>query len=332
MINFFDEIRSIASGRDFKQKLFCLMAAVGLWAYVGSSRSAEIKLRVPVEFRNLPAGMVVENSRDQFVTVRLSGRQEDIKLINAKNIKTYVDLENAVISDEVRYPLELVKTEIPDGVRIDLSREKVLLSIQRKLTRRVPIVVRTTGEVREGFLLGVHRAVPAYVNIVGAESSVREVEPIFTGEVKVDGQSKSITREVPLDLEEHRDLGTDVEKSAVFIQILDVRGLVRVEAKARIRNPDEQYEYRPAADTVAVYLKPLHEGEAADGLVFDVLIDPGMVSALDFPEGSADAVTERQCPVTAILRNRLDDFRVMHVLPDTISVKIKRKTIGTEPR
>ncbi|HSV98212.1 MAG TPA: hypothetical protein VLM75_14915 [Spirochaetota bacterium] len=332
MISFLDEIRNIASGRDFKQKFLCILAAVVLWAYVGNTRTSEIKLRVPIEFRNLPAAMMVENSRDQFITVRLSGRQEDIKIINAKNIRTYVDLENAVVSDQIRYPVELLRTEIPEGVRVDLSRDKVLLSIQRKLTKRVPIIVRTAGEIKEGFLLGAHRTVPAYVNISGAESGVREVESVFTREVRVDGQSKSVTREVELDLDEHRDLSADIQKLAVFIQIIDVRGLVRMEAKARIRNPDEQYEYRPAIDTVAVYLKPLHDGEPADGLLFDVTIDPGLVSAMDFPGDAADSVVERQCMVTAVLRNRQDDFRIMHVLPDAISVKIRKKAVGPEPQ
>ncbi len=332
MINFLDEIRNVASGRDFKQKLLCLLAAVVLWAYVGSTRVSEIKLRVPIEFRNLSAAVVVENARDQFVTVRMSGRQEEIKLINAKTIKAYVDLENAVVSEEIRYPVELVRTEIPESVRIDLSRETVLLSIQRKLTKRVPIIVKTSGELKDGFLLGVHRAVPAYVALSGAESSVREVESIFTREVKVDGQSKSITREVPLDLEDYGELSADIRKSVVFIQIIDVRGLVRVDARARIRNPDDEYEYRPAVDTVAVYLKPLHEGGAAEGLAFDVLIDPGMVSAIDFPDANADSVTERECPVTAVLKNRQEDFRILYVIPDVISVKIKKRASGQEPR
>ncbi len=332
MINYLDELRNIVSGRDFKQKLLCLLAAMVLWAYVGSTRTSDIKLRVPVEFRNLPAGMVVENSRDQYVTIRLSGRQEEVKLINPKNIKTYVDLENAVISDEVRYPVELIKTEIPEGVRIDLSREKLLLSIQRRLTKRVPIIVKTSGEIKEGFLLGAHRAVPAYANIAGAESGVREIESIFTREVKVDGLSKSVTREVALDLDKYNDLSADIQKLVVFIQIIDVRGLVRMEAKARIRNPDEQYEYRPAIDMVAVYLKPLHDGESAEGLLFDVMIDPGLVSAIDFSDANTDAVVERQCSVTAVLRNRQDDYRIMHVLPDAIPVKIRRKTVGPEPR
>jgi len=332
MITFVDELKNIASGRDFKQKLLCLLAAVVLWAYVGSTRTGEIKLRVPVEIRNLPASLVVENSRDQFVTVRLSGRQEDVKLINAKNIKTYVDLENAVISDEIRYPVELVRTEIPEGLRVELSREKILLSVHRKLSKRVPIVVRTAGDLKEGFILGANRAVPAYATIVGAEPRVREIEAVYTKEVKVDGQSRSLTKEVQLDLEDGSDLSADVLKSTVFIQILDVRGLVRAEGKVRIRNPDEHYEYRPAVETVALYLKPLHENETAEGLAVDVAVDPGMLSAMDFPDAGSDPVIDRLCPVTAVLKNRNDDFRVMYVLPDVISVKIRKKTPGPEPR
>lgn len=332
MITFVDELKNIASGRDFKQKLLCLLAAVVLWAYVGSTRTGEIKLRVPVEMRNLPASLVVENSRDQFVTVRLSGRQEDIKLINAKNIKTYVDLENAVISDEIRYPVELVRTEIPEGVRVELSREKILLSVQRKLIKRVPILVRTAGDLKDGFILGANRAVPAYATIAGAESRVRDIEALYTREIKVDGLAKNLTREVPLDLEDGSDISSDVMKSTVFVQVLDVRGLVRAEGKVRIRNPDERYEYRPAVETVALYLKPLHENETAEGLVVDAAVDPGMLTAMDFPETGPDQVIDRLCPVSALLKNRHDDFRVMYILPDTISVKIRKKTPGPEPR
>jgi len=332
MITFVDELKNIASGRDFKQKLLCLMAAVVLWAYVGSTRTGEIKLRAPVEMRNLPASLIVENSHDQFVTVRLSGRQEDIKLVNAKNIRAYVDLENAVASDEIRYPVELVKAGIPEGVRVDLSREKMLLSVQRKLMKRVPIVVRTAGDPKEGFILGGSRVLPAYALVSGAESRVREIEALYTKEINVDGQSRDITKEVRLDVENNSDLSVDVQKSTVFIRLLDVRGLLRAEGRARVRNPDERYEYRPAAETVVVYLKPLHDGETTEGLVMDVSVDPGTLAMADFHDAGADPAIERLCPVSVILKNRQDDFRVMHVLPDSITIKIKKKTPGPEPR
>jgi YbbR domain-containing protein len=326
MKKFLDAIAGMMQKSDTIAKVVCLIFAAALWMYVANSKKGEVTFRVPVEFRGLPASAVLVKRQFKSVTIVLSGKNEDVKGIDVKSIRAFVNLETAAPGDNIHYPVEITRAQVPDTVHVDLSHKRVLLSIEQRAYRKVPVIPKISGNTAEGYALGAIRAYPDFVTISGSGSRLAKIDSIATRKVPVDGLNRKTVREAILDADSLDDVTVDIQKVTLAINVLESAGLIKVETRANIRAAGEKFEYMLLDGKVQVYFKPLLDGtvvSADDIEAFVDVVHPEAEPAL----GEPGSHIEKALPVTVVFRNRAkrDAARIVQAVPDTVIVKILRK-------
>lgn len=118
--------------RHLGLKLAALLSAVVLWLlFAYQIDTIQRTLRVPIEYRNLPEGMVVANPQWRFVEVTLSGSERAAARLDADALVVSFDLNEAQpdtpvilrVSESLNLPAELTPHQIrPEHVEIRLRR------------------------------------------------------------------------------------------------------------------------------------------------------------------------------------------------------------------
>jgi YbbR domain-containing protein len=137
-----------AVGRNAAEKLLAAALAVALWSYVAGETKVQVGFDVPLEIRNIPAGMVVLNKVERQVGVDLSGPPSLLSNLPRSEIVAAIDLsaagpgrhDVALFPRSVRVPPGIeVRRIYPGAVEVELDR------LER---RRIPVKVRVGGPAK----------------------------------------------------------------------------------------------------------------------------------------------------------------------------------------
>jgi YbbR domain-containing protein len=178
--------------RHLGLKFVALACASLLWLTVAGEHVVERILRVPVEFRNIPAQLEVVGDPPENVEVRLRGSSALLSRLDAGEVVAVVDLQQArpgsrlfhIRNEDVRSPFGVeVAQVIPGTLGIEL---------ERTLRRVVPVVAPTEGEPAPGFVVGTVTPEPAKVEIAGPESRVKKMANATTEPVTVTGARDNV--------------------------------------------------------------------------------------------------------------------------------------------
>jgi YbbR domain-containing protein len=173
--------------RHLGLKVVALACASLLWLTVAGEHVVERILRVPVEFRNIPAQLEVVGDPPESVDVRLRGSSALLSRLDPGEVVAVVDLQQArpgsrlfhIRNEDVRSPFGVeVAQVIPGTLGIEL---------EKTLRRVVPVVAPVEGEPAPGFVVGPVTPEPAKVEIAGPESRVKKVANATTEPVTVSG-------------------------------------------------------------------------------------------------------------------------------------------------
>lgn len=252
---FLGRLGGVLSRRDLVPKLVSLLLAVILWAYIGSTKLAEVDYRIPVELKNAPAGLVVSKQNLTSITLHMNGRKEDVANFNIKNVKAVVNLEGAREGMNIRFPITLVKQEIPESIRLNLSRKYVTLDLGKRLVRRVPVEPVLGENIREGMVAGQPVARPEYVTISGEEAAVKRVDSVKTEPLPAGAEAGKFDREVSIDRSDLRGIDTAPQTVRVQYSLYEMENLRRFEVPVGGRNLREGYRFEAARKKVKVYVK-----------------------------------------------------------------------------
>lgn len=179
-------------------KLVSLTFAVTLWFFVMGERKLEVGYSVPLEYENIPRGLMIANEVPTLVDVRVSGPRTVLMNLHPNDITISVDLKGlpAGISSFKRLEERL---DLPSSVKVTrLSPSFVDVKLERIRQKKVPVVPSLTGTPSEGFLVTDVTVTPSQVTVEGAESEVKDISQIFTEAVDVEGVRESFSLMVPL--------------------------------------------------------------------------------------------------------------------------------------
>ena len=84
MKHLWEKIVALA-GSNFGLKALALIIAVGLW--LAGHRDTERAIEVAVEFRNIPADLMVMDNRVDYVVLRLTGPRTLVSTLDADRMK-----------------------------------------------------------------------------------------------------------------------------------------------------------------------------------------------------------------------------------------------------
>jgi YbbR domain-containing protein len=178
--------------RHLGLKFVALALATLLWLTVAGEHVVERNIRVPVEFRNIPAALELVGEPPSAVDVRLRGSSALLSRLQPGEVVAVVDLETArpgsrlfhVRNDEVRSPYGVEVTQVMPGT--------LGIEFEKSIRRVVPVVTPVEGEPAPGFVVGQITAEPATVEVVGPESRVKKLAQATTETVDVSGAKERV--------------------------------------------------------------------------------------------------------------------------------------------
>lgn len=188
-----------------KNKVFSIVLSVvvafGLWLYVVmvvSPGSENTYYNIPVVLQNenvlKDRGLMITSDLPA-VTLTLSGNRTDLNKLDENNINILVNaagIEAAgthQLSYDVSYP-----GSVPDSAitRVGQSTNVITVKVEKRVTKRVDVVIEYVGAVPEGFIADKENAVMDYETIeVTGPGSV--VDKITQARIQVDLTNKNVS-------------------------------------------------------------------------------------------------------------------------------------------
>jgi diadenylate cyclase len=168
-------------------KLVSLLLAIGLWTVVARDPIAEVEMKVPIEFHNLPDNLEIDSASFTEAQIRVRGPERVIHRLQAADLHAEIDLASVrpgertfdLTNRQVRVPQDLEVVQIIPG--------QFHLSFDNRETRTVEVRPRVTGNFASGMRVKQVTADPSSVMITGPRRRVEAVEDATTDPVDISG-------------------------------------------------------------------------------------------------------------------------------------------------
>src|SRR6202140_5771815 len=167
-------------------KLISLALAIGLWLGVARNPIAEVEMRIPIEFQNLPDNLEIDSASFTEAHVRVRGPERIIHQLQPSDVRAEVSLATVKpgertfdLADRIRVPQDLEVVQIIPG--------QFQLSFDERATRKIEVAPRVIGTFASGVRMAQTIADPQYVTITGPRRRVEAVDGALTDPVDASG-------------------------------------------------------------------------------------------------------------------------------------------------
>lgn len=197
--------------RNHGLKLLALLMAITIWYALRQITSHEILIEsVPIEFR-APHGLAVLQPSVETVDISFQGSQEDLRLLDRKQIKVVLDIkkyENEGVGKEEAQTNYFNKGVAQEGIKADNVRGSgsarvlrivpgtVTFQLDHKIQKTLPVKARQTGKPLHGE--AEITCDPGVVTVSGPAQHIAKLELIHTEPVDVEGRVAAFTKLVRL--------------------------------------------------------------------------------------------------------------------------------------
>ncbi len=174
-------------------KVVSLLLAIGLWMVVARDPIAEVEMRVPIEFRNLPDNLEIDSANFTEAQIRVRGPERVIHRLELSDVRAEVDLAS-VSPGERTFDLTGRQVHVPQDLEVvQIIPGQFHLSFDNRATRIVEVRPRVIGSFAVGMQLGKVIADPPNIVITGPRRRVEAVEAASTDPVDVSGAMSRAT-------------------------------------------------------------------------------------------------------------------------------------------
>jgi diadenylate cyclase len=104
--------------QDWKPKLGALCLVTIAWLFLASQQDIQVPINAPINYINLPADLVLDQSSAATVRLNLSGRRKNIAAIRDQDVRVQLDL-SSLRAGEHSIRLSRKNVDLPLGVTID---------------------------------------------------------------------------------------------------------------------------------------------------------------------------------------------------------------------
>ena len=168
-------------------KVVSLLLAIGLWLVVARDPIAEVEMKVPIEFRNLPDNLEIDSASFTEAQIRVRGPERVIHRLQVTDVRAEIDLAN-VRPGERTFDLNGGRVHVPQDVEVvQIYPGQFHLSFDNRKTRIVEVRPRVTGNFASGMRVAQVIADPPTIMITGPRRRVDAVEAAVTDPVDVTG-------------------------------------------------------------------------------------------------------------------------------------------------
>jgi hypothetical protein len=184
--------------RNLGLKFLALALGTVLWFMVSGERVVERSVRVPLEFRNVPATFELTGPPVETVSVRLRGASGQLGHLGTGDVLAFIDFAGAPEGPHV-VQLRPDQVTAPFGVEVvQVLTPSVAVDLERTGTVACEVAPTIDGEPADGHTRGDTTVTPARVEVSGPERRLRELRLLATEPVSIAGASKTVTRSVNL--------------------------------------------------------------------------------------------------------------------------------------
>jgi len=178
-------------------KLVSLLLAIGLWFAVARSPIAEVEMKVPIEFHNLPDNLEIDSASFTEAQIRIRGPERVIHRLQITDVRAEIDL-TSVRPGERTFDLTGRQVHVPQDLEVvQIIPGQFHLSFDNRETRVVEVRPRVTGNFASGMRVKQVIADPPTVMITGPRRRVDAVEDAITDPVDISGamtRASSVTQ------------------------------------------------------------------------------------------------------------------------------------------
>jgi YbbR domain-containing protein len=173
--------------QNFWLKLISLLMAIALWRAVAISPIAELELKVPIEFRNLPDNLEIDSASFTEAQVRVRGPERAIHRLDPSDVRAEVDLSN-VQPGERTFDLTARHVQVPQDLEVvQIIPGQFHLSFDSRDTRTVEVRPRVTGSFAGNMHVAQVIADPPTIMVTGPRRRVEALEAASTDPVDASG-------------------------------------------------------------------------------------------------------------------------------------------------
>ncbi len=174
-------------GHNVVLKLVSLLLAIGLWLVVARDPIAEVEIKVPIEFHNLPDNLEIDSASFTEAQIRVRGPERVIHRLQPEDVRAEIDLAN-VRPGERTFDLTVRHVHVPQDLEVvQIIPGQFHLSFDDRETRVVEVRPRVTGNFASGMRVAQVIANPPNVVITGPRRRVEAVEAATTDPVEASG-------------------------------------------------------------------------------------------------------------------------------------------------
>lgn len=178
--------------KNWRIKLFCLVAAGSLWVYVAAQENSVGKLpgSIPIKALNTPPGlMAIYDTRN--VEIKIMAQPSTWKNLSTDSFTAYVDLASL---SEGTYELNVNVQSSVDGVEIiQKTPDKIMVSLEKVINKDVGVGKRIEGSAADGWVTADIALTPEKVTIRGPKSIVDNISEA-TALIVLRSESEDFTR------------------------------------------------------------------------------------------------------------------------------------------
>lgn len=179
---------------NFWLKILSVLIATGLWLAISPDQEpAEVAVRVPIEFRDVPPNLEVSSVTIPEAQIRVRGPERLIRELRTTDIHAELELADAkpgertfdLTAQQIRHQRDLHVVQVVPG--------QVHLSFDTRLTREVEIHPRVTGNFVEGEQIVKVLVDPEKITITGPGHHVATLDAATTDPVDASGTRTQAT-------------------------------------------------------------------------------------------------------------------------------------------
>jgi YbbR domain-containing protein len=186
--------------RDWQLKLVSLGLALGVWLLLvpAEKKFSEKSLTIPLETRNVPAGLEIVERPAATIDITLRAPNRLLDEIGPSGLVARIDLDRATVLQQ-EYPLNTSMIAVPPGAEVvKISPGKVSIKLERTAEAAVDVHPTLRGRPAPGFHVTRTEIEPASVVVRGPESLVKVEEAATTAPVDISGLAESTVFEADI--------------------------------------------------------------------------------------------------------------------------------------
>ena len=173
---------------NFSFKLMSLIFATALWFMISrDDRPAELALRAPIVFQNVPSELEISSESVPEALIRVRGPERVIRQLRSNDVQAVLDLAGSK-AEARTFDLTAQQVDHPRDVSVvQVVPSQLRLSFDTRLSREVEVHPRVTGNFASGDQIVRIDADPPRITISGPRHHVEKIDAAITDPIDASG-------------------------------------------------------------------------------------------------------------------------------------------------